>query len=97
MLCQIKKYYLITLLLIAGCSKQPVIEVLPVETFFKNAQQFNYRISPDGKALAFLQLYKGKLNVFVRSIDDTTTLQLTRLEDLSVRDFSWVGNNRLFC
>ena len=66
MLYQIKKYYLIPLLLIAGCSKHPVVEVLPVETFFKNAQQANYRISPDGKALAFLQTYKGKLNVVMR-------------------------------
>ncbi len=93
----IKKYYFFIFLLVAGCKSSPKVEMLPVETFFKGAQKFNYRISPNGKTLAFLQVYKGKSNVFVRAVNDTARVQLTNFEDLSVRNFNWVGDNKLIC
>lgn len=96
MIYWLKNYFLI-ILLIAGCRSQPKVEIVPVETFFKSAQQANYRISPNGKFLAFLQPYQGKLNVFVRSVDDTLVTQLTAFRDVSVRSCNWAGNNKLLC
>lgn len=97
MRCWLKKYYFIIFILMAGCTSQTDVKVLPVEAFFKGSQQTNYRISPNGKFLAFLQAYRGKLNVFVRAVTDTTAVQLTKFTDVSVKTFSWVGDNRLFC
>ncbi len=92
-----KKYYGILFILIIGCKSQPNVQVLPVETFFKSSQKVNYRISPNGKSLAFLQTYQGKLNVFVRAVDDTASMRLTALKDVSVKTVNWVGDERLFC
>lgn len=93
----IKKCCLLIFIFIVGCKTPPDAQLVPVETFFKDSQQINYRISPNGKLLAFLQSYQGKLNVFVRSVEDTKSVRLTDFKDISVRTVSWVGDNRLFC
>nr|WP_294896593.1 prolyl oligopeptidase family serine peptidase [uncultured Pedobacter sp.] len=85
------------MLLIFGCSNGPKVKLLPAEAFFTGAQQSKYQISPNGKSLAFLQFYKGKLNVFVRSVNDTASVRVTDLKDASVRNLNWVGDNRLLC
>ncbi|HEX7366621.1 MAG TPA: S9 family peptidase [Pelobium sp.] len=92
-----KKYYWIILLLLAACKTPADVEIIPVESFFATASQYNYRISPNGKNLAFLKNYNGKVNVFVRTVDDTTSLRLTSFTDVSVRSLNWVGDDRLFC
>jgi dipeptidyl aminopeptidase/acylaminoacyl peptidase len=92
-----KKYCFVVLLLILGCKSKPKVEILPVETFFTGAQQANYQISPNGKSLAFLQLYQGKLNVFVRPVNDTVSTRVTAFKDASIRIVNWVSNNRLLC
>lgn len=91
------KYYLVFFILIFSCKTKPSVDLVPVEVFFKSSQQTSYRISPNGKSLAYLQDYKGKMNVFVRGVNDIATARLTTFNDISVKAISWVGDNKLLC
>ncbi len=88
-------YYLSFCLLLMACENRKQPAKVDVETFFKDPEQAEYRISPNGKLLSFLKPSKGKMNVFVRSVDDDVLTQVTALTDKSVRNCYWVGEDKL--
>ncbi len=94
-LCK-KFFYCFFCIILFGCTKSATVNTIAVETFFKNPEQSMYRISPNGKYLSFLKPYKGCLNVFIKSLNDSLVTQVTAYSDRSVRSCIWVGNNKLF-
>ncbi len=50
-------------------AQQPPL--IPVAHFFDSPQIALARISPDGRWLAYLKPYRGKLNLFLRSLADS--------------------------
>lgn len=95
MIRSLKKYCFFVLLALVACKSEPKLELIPVDVFFKSQHQSQYRISPNGKYLCFLQSYNNKLNVFVREVGDTTATQLTSYTDVAVRTCMWVGDDKL--
>ena len=89
-----KKYlWIFYVLLLVSC--KPDVEQISIETFFRDAQKSRFNISPDGKFISFLQPYKGKLNVFIQSLDTDSILRITDVEDQSIRKYFWAGNHHI--
>ena len=97
MINTIKKCLAIAAFAFMGCKSSPPVAIVPVETFFKDAQRTDYRISPNGESIAFLQTVNGKQNLFVRSVIDSAATQITNLTDVSIKNYQWTGNQKLFC
>lgn len=68
---------------------------LPLELFFRNPVAKDVVISPDGKCLASLQPYKGRMNVFVKKVEDTDWINVTKIEDRDIASLQWKGNDTL--
>ncbi|MBI9072392.1 MAG: S9 family peptidase [Melioribacteraceae bacterium] len=91
----IKAFTLVVILLsILGC-KERVNEapLIPIEDFFRNPQQTNYTLSPDGKNIAFMQPWNTRMNVFIRNINDENPIQVTFAGDRDIPKYFW-GNDK---
>ena len=70
--------------------------LIPLEDFFRNPQQTNFQISPNGSYLAYLAPWQNRLNVFVRSIGSKEKpIQATNARERDIAGYSWAGNDRL--
>ena len=67
----------------------------PLEDFFKNPEKSSFQLSPDGENLAFLAPHNQRMNIFVRSINDTTATRLTDLTDRDIAGYFWANNDRI--
>jgi len=70
--------------------------LIPVEEFFKNPENFSWRISPDGNYISYLSPYKGHTNVFVRRITDSVGIPVTNDTVRNIYDYQWKGNRILY-
>lgn len=88
------------ILLLAACKTKEKTEekppVIPVETFFKNPENFGWQISPDGEYISYLSPYKGHTNVFVRKITDSTGIPVTSDSVRNIYNYSWKGDRILY-
>ena len=69
--------------------------LIPLKDFFRNPEKASFRISPDGKKLAFMQPWKSRMNVFVQEIGKEEIVQATFAEERDIAGFTWKNNNRL--
>lgn len=69
--------------------------LIPLKDFFRNPEKASFRISPDGKKLAFMQPWKSRMNVFVQEIGKDAVAQVTAAEERDIAGFAWKNNNRL--
>jgi dipeptidyl aminopeptidase/acylaminoacyl peptidase len=69
--------------------------LIPLRDFFRNPEKASFRISPDGKKLAFMQPWKSRMNVFVQEIGKDAVVQATFAEERDIAGFAWKNNNRL--
>lgn len=67
----------------------------PLEDFFKNPEKSSFQLSPDGEHLAFLAPHNQRMNIFVRSINDTSAERLTDLTDRDIAGYFWANNERI--
>jgi dipeptidyl aminopeptidase/acylaminoacyl peptidase len=68
---------------------------IPVRDFFRHPERSNFRISPDGKTLAFLQPYERRMNVHVQPIAGGEPKRLTNETARDIPDHFWKGPDRL--
>lgn len=71
-----------------------IIPELPVETFFKNPEFEDFRISPNGKMLAVLAPWEGYMNIYTMDLTTGKGNIITGRKD-DIRVFRWVNDNRL--
>ena len=73
---------------IASVQAQPA-KRYAVEDFFKKPQQTAFRLSPDGKRIAFMQPYETRMNVFVQPIEKVGSKDdIKRVTSETARDIS---------
>lgn len=84
----------VTAIIITGC-EQNKVRPIPVEVFFKTPEKTNFKISPDGNYISYLKPYKGKQNIFIRSLVNGNESIATQFTDYPVRDYTWTFNNRI--
>jgi Tol biopolymer transport system component len=63
--------------------------VIPVEHFFDSPEIAAAQISPNGRWLAYLKPYRGKLNVFVRPVGSGEERRLTADTLRPIREYYW--------
>ncbi len=83
------------LVLTACGEKQSLHKLIPLEDFFRNPQQTSLELSPDGKHLAYLQPWKNRLNIFVRTLHGDTTKRITQSTERDIPAFGWANNERI--
>jgi dipeptidyl aminopeptidase/acylaminoacyl peptidase len=68
---------------------------IPVRDFFRNPERGHFRISPDGKTLAFMQPYERRMNIYVQPIAGGEPKRLTNETARDIPDHFWKGPDRL--
>jgi len=68
---------------------------IPVRDFFRHPERGFFRISPDGKTLAFMQPYVRRMNIYVQPIGGGEPKRLTSETARDISDQFWKGPDRL--
>ncbi len=68
---------------------------IPAEEFFRSPAAIDYRLSPDGRYLAFVGRYENHDNLYVRRIGEAEARRLTSSTDRDVNRFGWASNERI--
>lgn len=68
---------------------------IPVSDFFTSPEKSNFKISPNGKYVAYLKLYNGKQNIFIKSVDEGREFRATSFADVQVNDYLWTFDNQI--
>jgi len=88
------------LYLLPGCKsneeKETPAPLLEMTAFFKNGEKSSFRISPDGNYFSYRADYKGKMNIFVQKVDDTTATRVTNDTLRSIGGYFWKGNRIVY-
>lgn len=69
------------------------IREIPMKDFFKNPEKVSYSISPNGKYIAYLAPFKGRLNVFVRETGSDVSKRITGVTERDIMNYFW-GNDK---
>lgn len=94
-LCK-KCIYISLCVLLFGCSQESEVRRIATEDFFKDPDKSSFHISPDGQYISYLQASQGKLNLFVQSLTEGSTKQITNYADESIKNYFWAGDDKLF-
>lgn len=71
---------------------------IPLRDFFRNPEQSNFQISPDGNSIAFMQPYQSRMNVFVQPRAGGEAVRVTSETERDVWGYFWKGSGRIvFC
>jgi len=66
---------------------------IPLESFFKNPEKTDYKISPDGLTVAWLAPFKDRMNIYCAPLDQLdNSKRLTDINDRDIPSYFW-GNN----
>ncbi len=68
---------------------------IPVRDFFRNPERGLFRISPDGKTLAFMQPFERRMNIYVQPLAGGEPVRLTNETARDIPNHFWKGPNRL--
>jgi dipeptidyl aminopeptidase/acylaminoacyl peptidase len=68
---------------------------IPAENFFKENTEFSYRISPDGKQLAFIRKYTQTYNIVITDLDKFVEVHEFAVSKNSPEHLTWISNSRL--
>jgi dipeptidyl aminopeptidase/acylaminoacyl peptidase len=77
---------------------QPVekkAEKIPMEDFFRDPEKIGYRISPNGQMIIFRAPHKGRMNVFVQKLGDTSAVAITHETERSIYNAFWESDDRI--
>ena len=68
---------------------------IPVRDFFRHPERGFFRISPDGRTLAFMQPYQRRMNIYVEPPAGGEPRRLTDETARDIADHFWKGPSRL--
>jgi len=70
--------------------------VIPAADFFSEPEKTNFRISPNGKYLAYLGGYEGQKNIFIIYLDEGNRHQrITSETELGIQSCFWANDEEL--
>lgn len=90
---------LIGIVVLGSCkneNKETTAPPIAMQDFFKNGIKSSFQISPDGKYYSYRADYKGKMNIFVQKVGDTTALRVTNDTLRSIRIYFWKGDQIVY-
>jgi len=69
---------------------------IPVEVFFSNPEQTDFRLSPDGRYLSWLAPWENRMNLFVRSLDSVMEpIRLTEETQADLGRYFWANDHKI--
>ena len=75
-------------------NKQSTNKIIPIEDFFVKPDKSNFRISPDGRRIAYLGIDDHCKNIFVLDLEDKRkSKQLTYQSAMNVQYFFWASDS----
>jgi dipeptidyl aminopeptidase/acylaminoacyl peptidase len=95
MLNRLRILFFVSILSVLYSCNGNKVRQIPISDFFKNAEKSIFRISPDGKYVSYLKPYKGRQNLFIKSLADGKEHMATSFIDYSVSDYSWTYNDQI--
>jgi len=84
------------MMIFVGCSKQSYkTEIIPINEFFKNPQNTQFELSPDGNNIAYLKPWKNRLNIFIKNLSTKVETQLTNEENSDIQIIFWANKSTI--
>ena len=75
-------------------NKQNTNKLIPIEDFFVKPEKSNFKISPDGRRIAYLGVDDHCKNIFVLDLQNKNkSKQLTYQSDMNVQYFFWASDS----
>ena len=68
---------------------------IPVEAFFSSPEKQDFRLSPDGRHIAYLQKYKELKNIYVMDVATQKSRRITSETDRGVGYHFWADNEEI--
>src|SRR5690606_28013745 len=68
---------------------------LSASSFFHTPKKDNFRISPDGRFISYVEDYRGKKNIFLLDIGSSDTRRLTSFKDYSIQSAFWANDKEI--
>src|SRR5690606_10590024 len=66
---------------------------IPIEDFFEKPNKSSFKLSPDGKRIAYIGLDAHCRNIFILDLEHTdSSKQLTYQDQMNVQYFFWATN-----
>jgi dipeptidyl aminopeptidase/acylaminoacyl peptidase len=75
--------------------KETPAQPVALEDFFKDPERAGYRISPNGEWVLYRAPHKGRMNVFVQKLGDTTARPITEETERSIYNAEWESDDRI--
>src|SRR5215468_17901 len=69
--------------------------VIPLRDFFRNPEQSNFQVSPDGRSISFQQPYERRMNVFVQPRAGGAAVRVTSETERDIAGYFWKGPGRI--
>lgn len=86
----------ISLIWIVGCGERVREEKIPIEDFFDKPDHTNFKISPDGKHIAYLGLEDHCKNIFILNLENPdSSKQLTYQNSMNVQYYFWATKDTI--
>lgn len=79
----------------SGLYPMAMSKQIPLRDFFKNPNKKNFKISPDGEFIAFLQPWENRMNLFVQKWGEQEAIRITSEKERDIAEYLWKGEQRL--
>ncbi len=86
---------LFSTMIMLGCQHHNV-EPIPINQFFSKPEKSNFKISPNGRFIAYIGLDNHCKNIYlIDLIHQDSSKQLTYQNDINVKSFAWNDNSKI--
>ena len=88
--------YIFVFLTTVSCIGGKQAELIPVQDFFGKPERTNFKVSPDGKKIAYVGLEDHCRNIFILDIEQPdSSKQLTYQNSMNVQYFFWASKDTI--
>lgn len=77
-------------------AKEDPAPFIDMKTFFRNADKYTFRISPDGNYFSYRADYKGMMNIFVQKTTDSIPVRVTNDTARSIGLYFWKADRIIY-
>jgi hypothetical protein len=69
--------------------------LIPMEDFSRNPEKTDFKLSPDGRHIAYFKPWQGRLNVCVQKVDQGKAIRITEARQRDIAAYGWANNHRI--
>lgn len=82
-------------MIMLGCQRHSV-DLIPINQFFSTPEKSNFKISPNGRFIAYIGLDNHCKNIYlIDLINKDSSKQLTYQNDINVKSFAWNNDSKI--